>query len=90
MKLFDKIRKSNVLWLILLPIAVFLLFKDFILELLVRISNKEIQKAKDSDHKLVTEIEKIKMQAQESVDKSNKIEESVNKIQDDADWHKKR
>ena len=87
-KLKNLFEKNKIVFFLLLPLVLLIIFKDALFSLLVASSRKIFNDAKQKDEKLQKEEVELTAQADKLKAESDQIEKSIGKGSVDEDWNK--
>ncbi len=81
--------KNKFLFFILIPVIILVFFKEVIIEMLIGSAKKMVTETKQKDADLRVELEGLKNKANNEKKEADKIDDKINNVDDDPDWHKK-
>jgi hypothetical protein len=86
----DKWESNKLVFFLLLPILLIILFKDLIMEILIGTARKQTEATKAKDEKLKDQFDTINDEANALKKESDNVGKQSENIPDDEDWNKKR
>lgn len=81
--------KNKLLFCLLIPLILLVVFKDLIMDYLIGSSRKLVNKTKEEDQKLKAESDKAQQEANDLKESADNKEEQINNLPEDEDWHKR-
>lgn len=83
-------KNNKFLFFILIPLVIIWFFKDILLKLIVGVANKELDSTKEKNSNLKQEQDKMNDTANLHRANADKLEQDINNISENEEWHKKR